>query len=199
MALGVDASAFDEDDDTLREMRLGHFLHGGWGFASAISREDWLAAILANGRRANGAPGSGVLEVGAPADVLALDLDRLDRDAVMPVEPIDLLFARARAAHVDSLYVAGRAVVADGRLVGVDLEATEAMLRAQYREGLPRAPTCSTPGRQSPRRSPATTDAVERPDRLSRKLALAGRPVYGRRLIHRKLAAFRSRHGARHC
>ena len=32
VALGVDASAFDEDDDILREMRLGHFLHGGWGF-----------------------------------------------------------------------------------------------------------------------------------------------------------------------
>ncbi len=31
VALGVDASAFDEDDDILREMRLGHFLHGGWG------------------------------------------------------------------------------------------------------------------------------------------------------------------------
>src|SRR5271166_2554915 len=32
VSLGVDASAFDEDDDILREMRLGHFLHGGWGF-----------------------------------------------------------------------------------------------------------------------------------------------------------------------
>ena len=69
--------------------------------------------------------------------MLALDLDRLDRDAVMPVEPIDLLFARAHAAHVDLLYVAGRAVIADGRLAGVDLEAVEAALRAQYRERLP--------------------------------------------------------------
>ena len=107
VALGVDASAFDEDDDIVREMRLGHFLHGGWGFESAISREDWLAGIVANGRFANGAPGSGALEVGEPADVLVLDLDRLDRDAVMPVEPLDFLFARATAAHIDALYVAG--------------------------------------------------------------------------------------------
>jgi cytosine/adenosine deaminase-related metal-dependent hydrolase len=137
VALGVDASAFDEDDDILREMRLGHFLHAGWGFDKGVSREDWLAAIVANGRRANGAPGTGALEVGEPADVLVLDLDRLDRDAVMPVEPIDLLFARATAAHVDALYVAGRAVLADGRLAGVDLEAVETALRAQYRERLP--------------------------------------------------------------
>ncbi len=65
----------------LREMRLGHFLHGGWGFDSVIERAPWLAGIVANGRFANGAPGSGALSVGEPADILVLDLDRLDRDA----------------------------------------------------------------------------------------------------------------------
>ena len=99
VALGVDASAFDEDDDILREMRLGHFLHGGWGFDSVIERGAWLAAIVGNGRFANGAPGSGALAVGEPADILVLDLDALDRDAVMPVEPIDLrVRARDRRA-----------------------------------------------------------------------------------------------------
>ena len=29
VGLGVDASALDEDDDIVRELRLGHFLHGG--------------------------------------------------------------------------------------------------------------------------------------------------------------------------
>src|SRR5277367_6545991 len=92
VALGIDASALDEDDDIVREMRLGHFLHGGWGFDSVIERGAWLAAIVANGRFANGAPGSGALSVGAPADILALDLDALDRDGVMAVEPVDLVF-----------------------------------------------------------------------------------------------------------
>ncbi len=137
VALGVDASALDEDDDILREARLGHFLHAGWGFESNISRQDWLAAIVANGRRANGAPGTGALEAGEPADALVLDLDRLDRDAVSPVAPIDFLFARATAAHIDALYVAGRQVVAGGRLTGVDLEDAERRLRAQYRERTP--------------------------------------------------------------
>ena len=137
VALGVDASALDEDDDIVREARLGHFLHAGWGFESTILREDWLAAIVANGRRANGAPGSGALAVGEPADALILDLDRLDRDAVMQVAPLDYLFARATSAHIDALYVAGRQIVAGGQLKGIDLDAVQSALRAQYRERLP--------------------------------------------------------------
>ena len=133
VALGVDASAFDEDDDIVREMRLGHFLHSGWGFDTVIERGAWLSAIVANGRFANGAPGPGALSVGAPADILALDLDALDRDAVMAVEPVDLIFARATAAHVARLFVAGQEVVRDGRLIRVDLDAVEGELRVQYR------------------------------------------------------------------
>jgi cytosine/adenosine deaminase-related metal-dependent hydrolase len=137
VALGVDASAFDEDDDILREMRLGHFLHGGWGFDKVIERGDWLKRIVANGRFANGAPGDGSLRAGEPADILVLDLDALDRDAVMSVEPIDLLFARSTAAHVASLIVAGREIARDGRLTRVDLDAAEAALRAEFRQKAP--------------------------------------------------------------
>jgi cytosine/adenosine deaminase-related metal-dependent hydrolase len=114
-------------------MRLGHFLHGGWGFESVIERGEWLRRIVANGRLANGAPGDGSLSVGEPADILVLDLDALDRDAVMSVEPVDLVFARANAAHVARLIVAGEEVVRDGRLTRVDLDGTEAALRADYR------------------------------------------------------------------
>jgi cytosine/adenosine deaminase-related metal-dependent hydrolase len=141
VAIGVDASALDEDDDILREMRLGHFLHGGWGFQEGVSREDWLGAIVAHGRFGNGAPGDGALKIGAPADILVLDLDALDRDAVATVEPVDLVFSRAHAAHVEALHVAGRAVVEDGKLKSIDLAATQESLRQQYRERVPsRAP-----------------------------------------------------------
>ena len=99
--------------------------------------EDWLSAIVANGRRANGALGSGALEVGEPADALVLDLDRLDRDAVLETAPLDYLFARATAAHIDALYVAGRRIVAQGQPTGIDLDAVQAELRAQVRERAP--------------------------------------------------------------
>jgi len=133
VAIGIDASALDEDDDCLRELRLGHFLHGGWGFGETVSRENWLAGGVANGRFANGAPGDGALKAGAPADFLTLDLDKLDRDAILPVAPIDYLFARASAAHISSLVVAGREIVRDGIVRTIDLPAIEEKLRAQYR------------------------------------------------------------------
>ena len=178
VALGVDSSAFDEDDDIVREARLGHFLHAGWGFEQTVSREDWWASIVANGRRANGAPGSGALQPGEPADLLVLDLDRLDRDAVMPVEAIDLVFARATLAQIDALYVAGREVVSRGKLAGVDLDggagaAARAISRAPAR---PRRLSRGL-GAHSAARSRNTTVAAEQapPD-----LALGRAPVYGR-------------------
>ena len=59
----------------------------------------------------------------------------------MPVAPVDLVFARATMAHVAQLFVAGREVVREGRLTGVDLEATERALREDYRSKMPsRAP-----------------------------------------------------------
>ena len=137
VAMGVDASAFDEDDDALREMRLGHFLHGAWGFDETISREDFLRTIVANGRFANGAPGSGALAIGEAADFLVLDLDRLDRDAIMPVDPLDLLFARANQSHVAQLFVAGRQVIGDRKLLGIDLDAIHDELRGRLRAGMP--------------------------------------------------------------
>jgi len=155
VAIGVDASALDEDDDILREMRLGHFLHGGWGFQDGISREDWLRAIVANGRFGNGAPGDGALKVGAPADVLTLDLDALDRDAVASVEPVDLVFSRAHAAHVEALHVAGRAVVEAGKLTQVDIAATHESLRRNYRE---RSPSRAAYGRAFAVLEPAVVD-----------------------------------------
>jgi cytosine/adenosine deaminase-related metal-dependent hydrolase len=141
VALGVDSSALDEDDDILREMRLGHFLHGGWGFERVIDRPSWLETTVANGRFANGAPGSGALEVGAPADILVLDLDRLDRDAVIPIAPVDLVFARATKAHIARLIVGGREIMRDGRVTGIDLDAAHAALREDFRRKMPaRAP-----------------------------------------------------------
>jgi cytosine/adenosine deaminase-related metal-dependent hydrolase len=137
IACGVDGSALDEDDDALREMRLGYFLQGGWGFDKVIERAPYLEATVANGRRANGAPGSGDIKVGEPADLLVLDLDRLDRDAVMPVDPIDLVFARANQAHVAHLVVAGKVIVRDGKLLGVELDQIHAQLRGETRRAMP--------------------------------------------------------------
>ena len=79
----------------------------------------------------------GVLDVGMPADLLILDLDGLDRDTLLPVPARDLFFARATAAHVIEVWASGRQVVREGHVLGIDLNAAEASLRAAYRAGLP--------------------------------------------------------------
>lgn len=133
IAVGVDGLALDEDDDVLREMRLVQLMHGGLGFKRTWSSAEFLALAIRNGRNATGAPGDGQLVPGAPADFVTLDLDRLDRDRIMPIDPLDLLFARGNASLLQQVVVNGRTIVREGRCLGVDLPAIEQELREQYR------------------------------------------------------------------
>ena len=136
LAVGVDGQAFDEDDDMIREIRLANALYGGKGFAQTWSRQEFLLQSTGHGRQAIGVPGTGKIAVGEPADFLQLDYDRLDRDRIMEVEPIDLFFARATAQHVLEVIVAGKTIVAHGNLPGVDLQAAENQLRSSYRQSM---------------------------------------------------------------
>lgn len=141
IAVGMDGLAFDEDDDMVRETRLANALHGGLGFDRTWERPAFLADSIANGRTVIGAPGSGRLGTGQAADLIIMDYDRLDRDRIMEVDPVDLLFARATADDIAEVIVAGRTIVRDGQVLGVDLNAAEDELRARYRHGVARFKT----------------------------------------------------------
>lgn len=136
-AVGIDGQALDEDDDIIREMRLAHGLHAGDGMEPRWSRGGFLGEVIASGRAAVGAPGDGQLAPGRPADFTVIDLDALDRDQIMAVDPLDLLFARGAAGHVCEVVVAGRAIVEAGAVTGFDVAAAEQELRALYRGRLP--------------------------------------------------------------
>ncbi|WP_407112782.1 amidohydrolase family protein [Bradyrhizobium sp. LMG 9283] len=133
ITVGVDGLALDEDDDILREMRLVQMVHGGLGFTPTWAPAEMFALAIRNGRLATGAPGSGELVAGNPADYVVIDLDRLDRDQIMPVDPMALLFARGNGSLVKEVVVAGNTIARHGVCVGVDLPAIEQELRAMYR------------------------------------------------------------------
>ncbi|MFK4487390.1 amidohydrolase family protein [Bradyrhizobium sp. USDA 336] len=133
ITVGVDGLALDEDDDILREMRLVQMVHGGLGFKATWTPPEMFSLAIRNGRHATGAPGTGELAAGNPADYVVIDLDRLDRDQIMPVDPMALLFARGNASLVKEVVVAGRTIARDGVCTGVDLPAIERELRAMYR------------------------------------------------------------------
>ncbi len=117
-------------------MRLVQLVHGGLGFKRTWTRPEFFSLAIRNGRAATGAPGTGALAPGAPADFAVLDLDRLDRDAIMAVDPLELLFARGNASMVSDVVVDGRTIVRDGKPTGVDLAAIEQELRGMYRAGI---------------------------------------------------------------
>lgn len=149
VAMGLDGCALDEDDDGLRELRLLHLLGRESGFdETAMLPERALTAACRTGRAALGLPDGGYLAVGMPADILMLDLDRLDRDRLMSVSAKDLMFARATAGHICEVYAQGRHVLDQGRVTGVNLDGLQSDLRDMYRKGLPEKDTLRTVWRE---------------------------------------------------
>jgi cytosine/adenosine deaminase-related metal-dependent hydrolase len=135
VALGVDGKALDEDDDALRELRLAQLLHAGTGFKVAVSREQILGMAFVNGRKAvTNIDGGGTIAPGAPADLLLLDWAEIDDDRLSDnVDVLDLMLTRACSRHVRELIVAGRTVVKDGAVPGVDLAGARSEVLAQMR------------------------------------------------------------------
>lgn len=137
--LGMDALSLDDDDDMLRELRLAWRLHRGFGLEDVLDKAALFEAAMRRGpAMVTGESGFGTIEAGAPADLLLLDYAAMTADAVAEVcDETEMLLARATAEHVKALVVAGRLVVADGRLAGLDLGAAERALAEAARRHAP--------------------------------------------------------------
>jgi cytosine/adenosine deaminase-related metal-dependent hydrolase len=137
VAFGVDGNALEEDDDALRELRLAHLLHAGFGFAVAVSRGQMLQMAFGNGRRSvTNVEDGGVIRAGAPADLLLLDWAAIDDDRLRDdIDALDLVMTRATARHIRELIVNGSTIVKDGVVPGVDFPGARAEVLAQMRAG----------------------------------------------------------------
>ncbi len=138
VALGLDGATLDEDDDALRELRLAHLLHRGSGFKIDVGRAAMLTMMLRNGRRSvTNRDDGGALAAGEPADVLLLDWNALDDERLSSdLDPRDLLFARATSRHIREMIVAGRTVVREGEVLGINLPEVRTELLARLRAGI---------------------------------------------------------------
>ncbi len=127
--------ALDDDEDMLRELRLTWLLQRGFTGERTLEAGDLFAAACLDGRRSVlGPDGGGRLAVGAPADLMVLDVGAMAEDVVDPdLDPLDLVLTRATRRHLRRLVVGGRAVAVDGRATGVDRPTIEAELIAQGR------------------------------------------------------------------
>jgi 5-methylthioadenosine/S-adenosylhomocysteine deaminase len=138
VALGLDGSTFDEDDDALREMRLAHLLHQGIAFTTDVDRPSMLRMAFQNGRLSvTNKDDGGALAPGMPADILVLDWDAVDHERVRPdLDPQDMLFARSTMRHIHELIVAGRPVVRDGQVLNIDYPAMRDEMLERLRAGM---------------------------------------------------------------
>ena len=129
VGLGVDGPASNEIGVLLPELRQALYLARlRSGRADALSPAEVLALATSGGAACLGRADLGRLEVGASADLAVWPLADLG-DVPDPVDGL-VLGPDRRVRH---LLVGGKPVVADGKLLGVDLESAHAELAVRAR------------------------------------------------------------------
>jgi len=121
VAVGTDGISAGDDDDMLAETRAAGLLQRP-SVGARLASEALLVAACANGPALAGWPDVGRLLPGWQADFVLLDRRRL---AWPPgrfdwADPLDLVIDRASGRDVVATVVAGRVLMRDRRLVGVD-------------------------------------------------------------------------------
>jgi cytosine/adenosine deaminase-related metal-dependent hydrolase len=103
------------------------------GDSAAVRAEDMFDAATTAGADALGRPDLGRLMPGAAADIVVFDLsgDRIGQ----VIDPIQTLLIGGSGRDVRDVVVAGRFVVVDGEIPGMDMQAATRQAQAQF-EGL---------------------------------------------------------------
>jgi cytosine/adenosine deaminase-related metal-dependent hydrolase len=121
VGLATDGANSSDALSMLQTMRLASY--GARAFAGP--RDQWLSAVetvrlaTSGGADLIGLPKGGRIEAGAPADLAFFDLDHLD--FVPLTDPFNQLVTCADSASVTDVMVAGRFVVAEGKVISVDI------------------------------------------------------------------------------
>ncbi len=131
LALGLDGTGFDDDQDLWREMRLLRLLHGGQRMETQFPPAAVFHAAVAAGRKVTG--------FSAESDLSLIDFDAMCDDLLLDdIDPTEILLTRMSARHATGLIVAGKWVLRDGELVTIDFEEACRELLAQAKADLPR-------------------------------------------------------------
>lgn len=123
VTLGTDGAISGNDLDMWLAIRLAATLHKAVsGDAAAVTTAEALAMATLNGAKALGAADRiGSLEVGKAADFILVAADRLH--AAPLFDPLSHLAYSANRGDVTDVFVAGRQLVRDGRLLTADVPA----------------------------------------------------------------------------
>ncbi len=124
---GLDGCTHDDDQDYFRDLRLAWRLHNGTGLEPALPPGRLFDAAWRDGFRCiDGSDDYGRIVPGARADLVVLDYAGMRSDFLFSDEDeLDVILTRATSRHVRGLLVAGREVVRDSILTGLDLAHAE--------------------------------------------------------------------------
>ena len=118
-ALGLDSLPLLEPGDMLAEWELGRIVHR---VGDGTALDHWLReAAAVGGHAVAGSPRSGDLMEGCPADVAVMSWDPV-ADGPLSGEAVWAELRRRGGAGVEDLFIAGRPVIAGGKMVTVDEE-----------------------------------------------------------------------------
>ncbi|KQO73585.1 amidohydrolase family protein [Methylobacterium sp. Leaf89] len=131
VSLGVDGAASNEAADMVSEMHCAWLVHRSVKGAASLRSDDVVRWATAGGADILGLPAIGTLAIGQAADLAVFDLTH-PRYAGLH-DPLVAPVACAGAANPRHVFVAGRPVVVDGAIPGLDLAALSARAAAVIR------------------------------------------------------------------
>ncbi len=120
VGLGVDGSASNDASNLMQEVRAGFLLQRGANGVEAVGHLDALRWATQGSADCLERPELGRIAVGAAADLALFTLDELRFSGAG--DPLAALVL-CGASRADRVMVAGRWIVEDGRIPGLDLEA----------------------------------------------------------------------------
>ncbi len=131
VALAADGAASNEACDMVSEMHCAWMTHRSTKGAASVRCEDVLRWASAGGADILGLPAIGSVAVGQAADLAVFDLSH-PRYAGLH-DPLIAPVASGGGAHLRHVLVAGKPVVEDGAIPGLDLAGLNARARAVVR------------------------------------------------------------------
>jgi cytosine/adenosine deaminase-related metal-dependent hydrolase len=131
VAIGLDGTGLDDDQDLWREMRLFRLLQGGCELDDKMTAQTTLKAAIHCAAEVINSP---------PAiDLVCIDYKGLTQDEIFTdVDVPETLMTRMTGPYARGLIVDGSTVMKDSMLVNVDFDNACRELRAQAKADLPR-------------------------------------------------------------
>ena len=136
VALGIDEAGLNDDNDILQEMRVAQKVHREPGIDTPYPTSHEIFQLATkNGAKVTFFDNVGTIEPGARADLVLVDMDRIEDPYLHPnTDIIDALVYRGKGLDVDTVMVDGEVLLRNGEFLRMD----KALIRARLQESLAR-------------------------------------------------------------